>query len=156
MQTVDVRLAQQEDFKAVQDLNHDLFISDSQYVDDLNNDWPYAEKGAQYFKDMISGKIGVCFVAEMDGEIVGYLVGRVRRPNGAIAGKRAELENMLVKDSFRNQGVGDQLGQAFLKWCKNNKVDYVIVGAFAKNTDAISFYQGLGFEPYEAVLRNKL
>ena len=71
MNDITVRLAKPEDFKQVQELNHQLFLSDSRHFDDLNTNWPY-EEGESYFRKRIAGEGGVCFVAERDGVVAGY------------------------------------------------------------------------------------
>lgn len=55
MNKIAIRLAKSEDLKHVQDLNHQLFLSDVQHFDDLNTNWPY-EEGEKYFRDRIAGK----------------------------------------------------------------------------------------------------
>lgn len=147
-----VRLAKAEELKQVQELNHQLFLSDARHFDDLNVNWPY-EEGEQYFRDRIAGKGGVCLVAEKDGGIVGYVMGGWSHLNfSAYKGERAELENICVSEAERNQGVGALLVEALLEWCKQNGATHIMVDAYAPNLRAIQFYKAQGFEPYSAVL----
>src|SRR5438270_557408 len=118
MSDVEIRLAKVEELKAVQDLNHELFLLDARYFDDLNVEWPYESVGEKCFQQMIAGEIGVCLVAEANGQIVGYLAGCTQKPNVAYRGKRAELENMFVSPEWRSRGVGSKLVRAFFEWCK--------------------------------------
>jgi GNAT superfamily N-acetyltransferase len=152
MHEATIRPARPEDLKRVQDLNHQLFLSDARHFNDLNTDWPY-EEGKEYFRKRIAGQDGVCFVAEKDGVIVGYVAGGWSHLNfSAYKGKRAELENICVAEGERSQGVGALLVGALFKWCKHNGATHVMVDAYAPNRKAITFYETQGFEPYSSVL----
>jgi GNAT superfamily N-acetyltransferase len=156
MNEITVRLAKTEELKQVQDLNHQLFLSDARHFDDLNINWPY-EEGERYFRDRIAGKGGVCLVAEKDGAIVGYVMGGWSHLNfSAYKGKRAELENIYVVEGERNKGVGARLVKELFEWCRQNGATHVMVDAYAPNLRAIQFYESQGFEPYSNVLWHEL
>ena len=142
-------MARSEDLKTVQDLNSALFQSDADKDKYLNHDWPYQD-GENYFRKIISGETGVCFIAEDSTGVVGYLAGciEVETPQGFIPTKWAELENMYVKPEARSLGVGSALTKEFVTWCKQNKVDRLKVSAYAANTEAIAFYRKNGFKPF--------
>lgn len=143
-----IRKAQIKDLRSIQDLNHALFESDHSSDPDLKMTWPYDE-GESYFRGMIEGTIGVCFVAVENEEIIGYLAGCIKtdtpswRPIVV-----AELENMLVKSEHRSHGVGRTLADKFITWSKDNGAQSVAVSAYSKNERAIGFYKSLGFEAY--------
>jgi GNAT superfamily N-acetyltransferase len=151
METI-IRKAKAEDLRAVQDLNHALFESDSSSDDTLNLNWPY-EDGEEYFRRMIAGETGVCYVAEVNDEIVGYLAGSIKleQPSYSTV-RRSELENMFVKEEFRSQGIGEKLAKTFLQWSKSSGVAKSFVQAYAPNQRAIAFYQRAGFAPYSVEL----
>lgn len=147
---ISIRRAELSDLKKIQDLNHELFRHDNAYYHDLNLDWPYETDGEAYFRKCITEHDRlISLVAEQDEKIIGYLNGCIQKPYAAVQGIRAEIENMCVADSFRSHGIGTQLIDEFKKWAKTKKADYLFVGAYAKNTRAIAFYQNNGFEPYE-------
>ncbi len=153
---IDIRNAKTEELKAVQDLNYALFESDRPHDPLLAMDWPYTE-GEAYFRGAISGETGVCFVAEVEGKLVGYLVGSIKLGDFSYRPiKRTELENMFVKAEFRSQGIGAKLARAFLEWSCDNGAKRSFVQAYAPNEKAIAFYQKLGFVPYVLELETKL
>jgi GNAT superfamily N-acetyltransferase len=156
MNEVSVRTAKPEELRHVQELNHQLFLSDARHFDDLNTNWPY-EEGESYFRKRIAGEGGVCFVAEKDSKVIGYAIGGWSHLNfSAYKGKRAELENICVTEEARNQGVGARLVEALFEWAKQNGATYVMVDAYAPNLKAITFYEVQGFEPYSTVLWRQL
>lgn len=157
MEKIIIRKADHSHLKTIQDLNAELFRHDSTYDELLVLDWPYKRVGRQYFKELIDGKAGVCFVAEIDGNIVGYLAGAIKGSESWRAvKKRAELENMLVKKEYRGRGVGSKLVQQFLKWSKKQKAEKVLVVAYTTNQKAIKFYKKNKFVPYNFSLEAEL
>lgn len=152
MHKVAVRLAKPEELERVQKLNHQLFLSDARYFNDLNVNWPL-EEGEAYFRRRIAGEGGACFVAEKDNVIIGYVVGGWSHLNfSAYKGKRAELENICVAEKERGQGVGALLVGAFFQWCKQSGATHAMVDAYAPNLAALKFYEAQGFTPYSSIL----
>ena len=156
MTDIIIRPARPGELKIVQDLNHELFLSDQRHFGDLNLDWPYQEDGEEYFTQLVNGESGVCYVAEVEGKVIGYAAGGIMYKHSAYNGKRAELENMFVKAEYRSQGIGGKLVDAFFAWAKSQQADMAVVNAFSPNTQAIAFYEHAGFEPYSVYLMKKL
>src|SRR5574344_2068734 len=97
-----IRKSKEEDLKAVQELNHQLFIHDKEFDSSLDVKWPLNKIGKEYFQNKINGKDGVCFIAELNNEIVGYLVGGITEPCSYREIKKiSELENMIIKEDCR-------------------------------------------------------
>lgn len=148
------RKAEISDLKLIQDLNYQLFSHDQGFESDLNMDWPYRE-GESYFRDKINGSHGVCFVAEIENQIVGYLAGGIRLGEDWLKPKRAEIENMFTKEEFRRCGVGKTLITSFIKWSKAQGVQRVVANAFYGNNEGIEFYKKVGFASYDISLELK-
>jgi GNAT superfamily N-acetyltransferase len=147
--TTTIRQAILQDVAMLQDLNHELFLSDSRHDPSLNNNWPYEKEGKKYFKDAVAGKVGeasTCLIAEADNQAIGYLSAFAKSPVTNTV-RYAELDTLFVKETYRNQGVGGLLVEAFLQWAQKQQVDQVSVAAYALNTKALAFYKRHGFEP---------
>lgn len=155
MNQVEVRKAREGDLKAVQDLNYQLFVHDSQFEPELNMDWPYRE-GEEYFKRRIQGEDGVCLVAEMGDQIAGYLAGGIRGGEDWLKVLRSEIENMFVLKEFRKAGVGRILVEEFKQWSQEKGAKRVVVNAFWGNIGSIEFYKKIGFESYDISLELKI
>lgn len=152
-----IRKAKKEELKLIQELNSQLFLHDKKYDPFLDMNWSFGKPGEDYFNDKISGKKGVCFVAEVGGEIVGYLAGGVKKPfKYRTIKKTSELENTLIKDGFRGQGIGEKLFQAFAEWSKSQGAERIKVSASAGNLLAIRFYEKVGFVPYAVELEYEI
>lgn len=149
---MNIRKAEAKDLDIVIELNYALFLSDERHFYDLNVEWPRQKEGREYFAGVIDGSKGVCFVAELDGDVVGYLAGCIQKPHATLNHRCAELENMFVKEAFRSKGAGGLLVDAFIEWCKQQNADRIVVGAYTPNTRAIAFYKNHGFSPYTEFL----
>ena len=148
-----VRSARIEDISAIQELNYQLFVHDDVYHHDLNMTWSQGSEGEAYFRRCIEqSEVCLSVVAESDGNIVGYLNGSIREPDGIYLGKRAELENMCVTAHSRGHGVGSKLVDAFKNWAQAQGAERMIVEAFDGNEDALRFYEKQGFSGYSVTL----
>jgi GNAT superfamily N-acetyltransferase len=148
-----IRVSRPEDLAAVQNLNHELFEHDHPYDAYLEMSWPYnKETGGAYFADRVSGRSGVCFVADSGGKLVGYLAGDVKANEQYRSGRRAELENMFVSEPARRAGVGTALVSRFRDWCREQGADEIYVSAYFDNDEAVEFYRNCGFASWGHVL----
>lgn len=84
----------------------------------------------------------VLFVAENDGEVVGYSLMTVSRLLHA-SGLTAHLQEIVVDDAARGAGVGDRLMQANEHYCMGRGVRQLS----ASTARIGSFYNHRGFEP---------
>lgn len=150
MKSIIIRKSTIDDLRSVQELNKLLFISDNPHDGGLLNvEWPLEDEGRDYFRGKVLGETGVCFIAEVDNKIIGYLVAKVDKVEQNYRPvERTELENMLVLEAYRSKGVGKKLVSAFLQWSKEQGAQRVFVKAYSPNERAIKFYEKLGFKPH--------
>ncbi|MBS3055424.1 MAG: GNAT family N-acetyltransferase [Candidatus Aenigmarchaeota archaeon] len=131
--------------KVLQILNQSLIQSDKKSDKLLNEKWSYNE-GRRFLKKRIASKNSICLVAEFGNEIVGYLVGSVKKMESWRPVRRTEIEEMFVKENFRSKGVGSRLVRHFLKWSKESKTQRVLVFVYDSNSKGIKFYKKMGFK----------
>jgi len=157
MEKIIIRKARENELETIQDLNYQLFQHDEEFDSSLNMNWPFEKIGHNYFRIRITGKEGICLVAEVDGQIVGYLAGAMIKPYSyRKIKKQAELENTLVKEDFRGQGIGEDLFREFINWSKKQGAERIKVTASAENQKAIKFYKRVGFASYTAELEYEI
>ncbi len=150
---MNTRKATIDDLEIILDFNQKLFDREIERFDPtLDGTWTQSEEGRDYFIERIQD-FGCAFVAEVDGQVVGYLVGGLAEPESyRIIPKMAELENMYVLPEHRSQGVGAGLYQDFKAWAKEQGAGRLKVVASAGNKGGINFYQDKGFEPIDVTL----
>jgi [ribosomal protein S18]-alanine N-acetyltransferase len=81
-------------------------------------------------------------VAEADGRVVGFAVGKVIGTGG---GSVAELESVAVEGAARRRGVGSALCGAVIGWSGEQGAEALELEVRAGSGDAIALYGGLGF-----------
>lgn len=78
------------------------------------------------------------FVAEKDGYIVGYVISRT-------IGDKAHIIAIAVDPVYRGRGIGKGLMEATMTAFETKRVKEIYLEVRASNTQAIRFYETLGF-----------
>lgn len=88
----------------------------------------------------------VVFVAEVDGEIAGYVMGVIvdLLPEMFEEERGGFLADIYVDPAYRQQGLGRGLVKALKNWFRGREVDYFEWYVAAANMDAIAFWRTLG------------
>jgi len=138
-------------------LNHKLCIHEYENFDKtINKNFANSKAGKDYFKDRINNENSCALVAFINGKIVGYLMGAIVVSEHYIDYRNinnlAEVENIIVNENYQNKGIGKQLIDGFLNWCKQKNVQRVKAVASAKNKVSMNFMRKQGFLDYEIVL----
>ncbi len=153
---IPIRKATLGDFQAVQKLSQELFLSDMPSDPLLNSQWTYQKEGESYFTKRITGTEGICFVAEFDGAVIGYVTGNIMEVLSWRPVRRLEMENLIVTVSYRGKRIGEQLAQKLFDWGKHLGMERVTVTAYAINEGGIRFYKRIGFIPDSLLLEKTL
>jgi ribosomal protein S18 acetylase RimI-like enzyme len=90
----------------------------------------------------------VVFVAEENGELVGYIHGNIKLKEFYISNKEGYIEDLYVKQDFRNKGIGKLLYGELLTVFKEAECTHVGISAYSENSQAIEFYHKLGFKDF--------
>ena len=156
MKNLVIRKTNINDLEDILLLSDGLTLTDFPYDKKVDVNWAHTKVGEKYYEDKIKGALGVCFVAEVDNKIIGYITaGKKEVPSYRLV-KVAELENIFVKAEYRSKGIGKKLMDKFINWAKELKMDKVAVSVFALNEKAIGFYKREGFDPQDLTLEKYL
>jgi len=90
------------------------------------------------------------YVAEVDGEIVGYIAFSTQMREDEWCGRNYRLEHLIVDEKHRRKGYGTKLLQALLLTAEEKDAN-VKADTFVKNTGTIEFFKSLGFKPFETI-----
>ena len=115
--------------------------------DDVYATAPDAEKVMRRFlADLSSSSHSCLFVAERDGEVVGFLSGELREGSPAFKPKTwAAVEDIYVAPEHRSLGIGHTLFGECQEWAHQKGADGVSLQVAAGNLRARKFYEALGF-----------
>jgi len=101
---------------------------------------------AQELAEIVASPDSVLYLARHDGRIVGSLtLAFYRIPTGL----KAWIEDVVVDESARGQGVGEALNTAAIDEARRRAAKNVGLTSRASRETANRLYQRLGFSPYE-------
>lgn len=107
------------------------------------------ERHAQREKD-------ACFVAELDGQVVGFLVSYILTMGFGID-KSAWIATLGISPKFMGQGIGDRLAKEVFRFYRDKGINNVYTSVRWDSADLLSFFKTLGFDRSNFVnLRKKL
>ena len=132
----DIRLAEKKDMPQVLDLIKELaeFENDPDAVVVTVADLEKEGFG--------ENPLFTCFVAEMDENVVGIALVYFRFSTWK--GRTVHLEDLVVKEAYRNRGIGEALYSEVMKYAKANGVRRVNWVVLDWNKGAIKFYERTG------------
>jgi GNAT superfamily N-acetyltransferase len=85
----------------------------------------------------------VVFVAETNGEVVGWIHGAEREL--LVVGRVAEICGLVVAEGRRASGVGRRLVEAMEQWAGGRGLDHVSVRSNVVRPESHSFYEKIGY-----------
>lgn len=95
---------------------------------------------------IIDAPDSVLFVARLEGRIVGALtLACYRIPTGL----KAWIEDVVVDETARGQGVGEELSRAAIAEATRRGAKHVSLTSRSSREAANRLYRRLGFEPYD-------
>jgi ribosomal protein S18 acetylase RimI-like enzyme len=135
------------EIRPVHRVDDDLVAAFARLIPQLSSSSPAPDADA--LASIVDNPHSVLFVAEIDGEVVGSLtLAFYRIPTGV----KAWIEDVVVDDVARGQGVGEALNRAALAEAAHRGAKNVSLTSRASREAANRLYQRLGFEPYETNL----
>lgn len=102
------------------------------------------------FGEMLARETSVAFVAELDGEIMGFLSGGIEANQpGRLPDRHASIGYLYVEPSARRLGVGTRLYEALVEWAAgHDDVAHTEMVVPASDLEASAFWHQLGFRPF--------
>ena len=101
------------------------------------------------FKRVVADHAGredsACFVAEIDGAVVGFMISYITYGNFG-ADRCAWIARFGVNPKMMGQGIGKSLAEEILKVYKEKGVTEIFTSVRWDATDILSFFKTLGFE----------
>jgi GNAT superfamily N-acetyltransferase len=112
--------------------------------------FPEVENVGELWLDMFRRtlwRFSVLYVAEYEGEVVGFIVARVKRVPEYLGGVMVgELKDMWVEHKVRRLGIGEKLLRLAIEWCREQKVYSVEAQILLGNEPIIKLVEYLGMK----------
>lgn len=96
--------------------------------------------------DHLDDTMARVLVAELDGKVIGYVLGVVvdLAPDMFAQGASGFLADIYVDTQHRRSGVGRALVQALGEWFKEKGLSYFEWHAAVRNPDGVAFWRAMG------------
>ena len=102
---------------------------------------------------------GKIFLAEVDGDIAGYVTILTKVSSGELEDGDIEyglVADLLVRKNHRGSGIGRKLLAAAESYARIQNVKWLRIAALAGNRQAIELYDSMGFSNLFVELEKKL
>jgi ribosomal protein S18 acetylase RimI-like enzyme len=146
MSAVLYRNAEEEDLEAVLKLWKQL----DAFHHKLGMSFPETEAAPEKWQASFQrtlGRFSHLWVAESDGNIGAFLLGRVKQSPAYLGGVQVgEISDLLVSESLRGQGVGENLVRMAIEQFTAAKLHSVEVQIQAGNDGGLEFWKEQGFD----------
>ena len=119
--------------------------------DELDQVHPeYHEKMALIDLNEVNKNNGKCYLAIEEDEVIGLIMGTIPQYGefdylDYKCPKRGEITELIVTSKIRSKGVGNALISKIEEYFKSAGCEYILVGVFAYNKNAINFYGKNGY-----------
>jgi len=144
--TIIYREAVEADFPAVAGLYEKL----DQLLKQYTYSFPAVENVGNLWLDMFKrtlGRFSVLYVTEIDGEVVGFIVARLKRVPEYLGGVMiGELKDMWVEPKVRRYGIGEKLLRMAIEWCRAQNVYSCEAQILLGNQPIINLVETLGMK----------
>lgn len=149
-EAVVIRPACVEDLEGLVDLLSTLFSIEEDFVVDRTRQ----RRGLEM---MLNNGRGRILAAESaDGTVVGMCSGQLTIST-AEGGPAVLIEDVIVREDWRGQGIGARLMGGISDWARENEAGRLQLLADLDNEPALNFYGHLGWERTQLIcLRNRL
>lgn len=147
-----IRQATVDDLEKVTELNHKIFVNNSDYDDDLIVDFDQTPEGKAHFKKAIEEQNGCFLILEEDGQMVGYANGNPIDYFPFRKSRYFEIHNIGVIPEMKGKGFGKMLLEAITAWAKEKGYQKIYLNCYAKNSEAIEFYKRNGYSEIDVCL----
>jgi ribosomal protein S18 acetylase RimI-like enzyme len=106
---------------------------------------PTSDDFMRVIEDHARRKDSACFVAEIDGKIVGFMISTILTAGFGIA-KSAWIATLGVSPEHMGQGIGARLAEEIFAFYRSQGIENVYTSVRWDSTDMLSFFKTLGFD----------
>ncbi len=147
MADVIYRLAEVQDLPVIAG----MYTKMDQYFRGFSYRFPEVENIGEAWVDSFRrtlGRFSVVYIAELEGSVAGFMLGRVKRVAPYLGGVFVgELSDMWVEPQARRLGVGEKLSLVTMQWLAKQGVHSIEIQILEGNEPIWRLYEKMGFKP---------
>ncbi len=115
------------------------------------------EATADFYRRALNSPDAVIFVAVVNGKLAGYVYAEVeKRQDDLISIPRVSINELAVHRDYRKAGTGKKLMQIVEAWARSKGINVLHLDVWEVNSDAIAFYEKLGYQPILRKMEKRL
>ncbi len=152
MEEVVIRLATVLDVPRLNDLLTQLILFERRYDSNIKEQIVVTSQ----YQTLLAKEETILLVAEVAGEVVGYLYGYEKNLASICYQKEAYVDAFFVKEAYRRKVLGHKLFASFEQWCQERQIAFVDIMVLIENRATKDFYQRQGYHLFKEYLRKKL
>ena len=144
---VNIRKAKTEDLAHLEELYREL-EEDAVLYQPEHFVFSSAGTRSEQMKDFLDSDTQAMFVAEVDGEVIGFahvVLIKAKKVPCLKPETSLYLQDLVVTAEYRSRGIGTILLNEAKKYGKDNGADFFRTQVFPQNTDGMRFYERNGF-----------
>ena len=146
MDEVQYRLVSEADFSAIKDMYTQL----NTYFYQIGYRLPHPENVGDIWLDSFRrtlGRFSNVFIAEIDGDIAGFMLCRLKRVPAYMGGVLVgELSDMWIDSRARRMGIGDKLSRLAMDWMRSQGAHSIEIQVLRDNEASWKLYERMGFQ----------
>jgi ribosomal protein S18 acetylase RimI-like enzyme len=144
---ITIRTAEPSDVAQLAALLEELFAIEADFAFDR-------DKQIQGLKQLLASEKDALFVAESDRRVVGMcsLQTLISTAEGGPVGL---VEDLIVTEAFRHQGIGEKLLAATVDWAERRGLKRLQLLADKNNGPALQFYAKQAWQPTQLICLRK-
>ncbi len=152
-----IREARRQDARAVVSLWQEMM----DFHGALDPRFRFAANAAREFEyhfiSTIRSREAQIYVAEADGQVIGYILGEMhtRKPLYP-AGRYGFISDASVRTTWRRHGVGRALVERLMEWFHRKGATTVELFVAVANPESTAFWQAMGFTDFLRLLRKEI
>ena len=98
-----------------------------------------------FLKNHIQKESSVCLVAQIEGEVVGYIISEILT-NSFGLDQGGWIQNFGVLPKYMGQGIGRTLAMNLFELFRKKKIDEIYTAVRWDSVDLLSFFKSIGFD----------
>lgn len=123
----------------------EALVDDASALHQLEQEtFSYDQIGLRSFRNLLKSPSALCLLALSDNHLAGYAIVLLRRNSGYL-----RLYSMAISESYRGQGIGQQLLRHILRTAQELQKQGVRLEVKCDNQAAVRLYRRHGFEVTE-------
>ena len=159
--TINIRRASKADRDLMIVFHHSLYVDYREEVlaPELAPLYAYKNLGTTLREDVdsiLASPRAMVFIAERDGEPVGYITGHLEEDKRRELSRKCVVEDWYVEKEARGAGVGRALFDALLEASRERGCVVVESTTWAGNENARAAHRSLGFQEIEIKMRREI